>query len=112
MAAFAAAIAAEHAARLVISVPAAHVSPSSVRTRLRTGAAQTSHPLLVTLLSDDHVKALLPSTTLLGPVVPLYSSPFTVSLSQQASVLKSAVALRSWPAARLVGVIVHDWLMP
>jgi hypothetical protein len=111
MAAFAAAIAAEHAARLVISVPAAHVSPSSVRTRLRTGAAQTSHPARVPLPSDDHVKAL-PSTTSLGPVVPSYSTPFTVSLSQLASVLKPAVALRSWPAARLVGVIVHDWLMP
>jgi len=30
--------------------------------------------------SEDHVKAL-PSNTLLGPTVPLYLTPFTVSLS-------------------------------
>ena len=64
------------------------------------------------LVSDDHVKALLLSTTLLGPVFPLYSTPFTISLSWPLSVRKPAVALRSWPTARLVGVIVHDWLLP
>jgi hypothetical protein len=74
-------------------------------------AAQTSHPVLGLVLSDSHVKAL-PSTTLLGPDVPLYSRPFTISLSQPLSVLKPAVPLRSWPTARLVGVIVHDWLLP
>ena len=44
------------------------------------GAAQTSHPLPWLLTSDDQVKAL-PSTTPLGPVVPSYVAPFTVSLS-------------------------------
>ena len=53
------------------------------------------------------MKALLPSSTLLGPVVPLYATPFTISLSKPLSVLK-AVAPRSKPTARLVGVIVHD----
>ena len=72
--------------------------------------AQTSHPALVTMLSEDHVKAL-PSNTLLGPSVPLYVAPFTISSSQPLSVLK-AVALKSWPTARLIGVIVHDWLLP
>ena len=42
--------------------------------------AQTSHPARVTLPSEDHVKAL-PSNTLLGPVVPSYLAPFTISLS-------------------------------
>ena len=42
--------------------------------------AQTSHPARVTLTSEDHVKAL-PSNTLLGPVVPLYVAPFTISMS-------------------------------
>ena len=57
--------------------------------------AQTSHPVVVTLPSEDHVKALrLPSNTLLGPVVPLYVTPFTISLSQPLSVLKT-VALKS-----------------
>jgi len=111
MAAFAAAIAAEHTARLVISVPAAHVSPSSARTRLRSGAVQTFHPVSVVLTLDNHVKALA-STTPLGPVVPLYATPFTVSLSQPLSVLKPTVALRSWPTARRVSVIVHGWLLP
>ena len=45
------------------------------------GFAQTSHPLRVVLPSDAHVKAL-PSTTPLGPVAPLYVTPFTISLSQ------------------------------
>jgi len=53
----------------------------------------------------DHVKALL-STTSLGPVVPLYSTPFTISLSSLS--VSKTVALRSWPIAKLVGVIVHD----
>ena len=57
------------------------------------GAAQTSHPLAWVFPSDNHVKALLPSTTPLGPVVPLYVTPFTISLSWLLSVLK-AVALR------------------
>jgi len=60
---------------------------------------------------DDHVKTPS-STTLLGPVVPLYVTPFTISWLgcwSLLSVLKS-VALRSWPTAKLVGVIVHDWL--
>ena len=80
--------------------------------------AQTSHPsrsLHVrephvdpkAQLAEDHVKALVPSSTLLGPVVPLYATPFTISLSKPLSVLK-AVAPRSKPTARLVGVIVHD----
>ena len=43
--------------------------------------AQTSHPVRVTLLSEDHVKEALPSNTLLGPIVPLYVAPFTISLS-------------------------------
>ena len=73
--------------------------------------AQTFHPALLTLPSDDHVKEALPSTSPLGEVVPLYVAPFTISVSQQLSVLK-AVALRNWPTARLVGVIVHDWEMP
>ena len=47
----------------------------------------------MTELSEDHVKALL-SKTLLGPIVPLYPTPFTTTLSQQRSVLKS-VALKS-----------------
>ena len=55
--------------------------------------AQTAHPAPVTLRSEDHVKALL-GNTLLGPIVPLYVTPFTISLSQQLSVLK-AVALKS-----------------
>ena len=55
--------------------------------------AQTSHPARVTLPSEDHVKAL-PSNTLLGPTVPLYVAPFTISLSKPLSVLK-AVALKS-----------------
>jgi len=42
--------------------------------------AQTSHPVRVTVASEDHVKAL-PSNTLLGPVVPLYGTPFTISSS-------------------------------
>ena len=44
--------------------------------------AQTSHPVPSNqkLSSEDHVKAL-PSNTLLGPVVPLYVAPFTISLS-------------------------------
>ena len=75
------------------------------------GAAQTSHPGELTLLSDDHVKEALPSTSPLGPVVPLYVALFTISWSKPLSVLK-AVALRSWPTARLVGVIVHDWETP
>ena len=37
MAAFASAIAAEHSARLVISVPAGHVAPSVVRTWYSSG---------------------------------------------------------------------------
>ena len=72
---------------------------------------QTSHPASFALLSEDHVKALLPSGTLLGPVVPLYVTPFTISLSKDNSVLK-AVALRRKPTAGLSGVIVHDWLSP
>ena len=72
--------------------------------------AQTTHPAPVTLPSEDHVKAL-PSNTLLGPIVPLYVAPFTISLSWPLSVLK-AVALKSLPKARLVGVIVHDWRLP
>ena len=55
--------------------------------------AQTSHPARVTLTSEDHVKAL-PSNALLGPIVPLYVAPFTISLSKPLSVLK-AVALKS-----------------
>ena len=55
--------------------------------------AQTSHPARVTLPSEDHVKAL-PSNTLLGPVVPSYVAPFTISLSKPLSVLK-AVALKN-----------------
>ena len=55
--------------------------------------AQTSHLARVILPSEDHVKAL-PSNTLLGPIVPLYVAPFTISLSQQLSVSK-AVALKS-----------------
>ena len=43
--------------------------------------AQTSHPVRVTLRSEDHVKEALPSNTLLGPIVPLYVAPFTISLS-------------------------------
>ena len=35
------------------------------------------------------MKALLPSSTLLGPVVPLYATPFTISLSKPLSVLKA-----------------------
>ena len=54
--------------------------------------AQTSHPARSKLVSEDHVKAL-PSSTSLGPVVPLYATPFTISLSWLLSVLK-AVALR------------------
>ena len=42
--------------------------------------AQISHPVLIVLPSEDHVKAL-PSNTLLGPVAPLYVAPFTISLS-------------------------------
>ena len=57
------------------------------------GCAQTTHPAPVTLPSEDHVKAL-PSNTLLGPVVPSYVAPFTISLSKPVSVLK-AVALKS-----------------
>ena len=72
--------------------------------------AQTSHPASLKPESDDHEKAL-PSGTMLGPVVPLYVSPFTISLSQQLSVVK-AVALRSQPTAGLSGVIVHVWLLP
>jgi len=56
------------------------------------------------------VKEALLRNTLLGPIVPLYVVPFTTSLSQQLSVLK-AVALKCGPTARLVGVIVHDWLL-
>ena len=56
--------------------------------------AQTAHPGKVSLSSEDHVKEALPSNTLLGPIVPLYVAPFTISLSQQLSVLK-AVALKS-----------------
>ena len=73
--------------------------------------AQTAHPARVTLPSEDHVKEALPSNSLLGPIVPLYVAPFTISLSQQLSVLK-AVALRSQPTAGLSGVIVHSWLPP
>ena len=78
--------------------------------------AQTSHPARFISSSEDHVKALLSSSTLLGPVVPLYVpplyvTPFTTSLSQRYSVSK-AVALRSKPTAGLLGVIVHDWLLP
>ena len=72
--------------------------------------AQTSHPARSKLVSEDHVKAL-PSSTSLGPVVPLYATPFTISLSWLLSVLK-AVALRSQPTAGLSGVIVHVWLLP
>eukprot|EP00964_Phaeocystis_antarctica_P080719 scaffold50429_cov51-Phaeocystis_antarctica.AAC.1 len=54
--------------------------------------AQTSHPARVTPPSEDHVKAL-PSSTLLGPIVPLYVAPFTISLSKPLSVLK-VVALK------------------
>ena len=74
------------------------------------GAAQTSHPAKLIPPSEDHEKAL-PSTSPLGPVVPLYVALFTISWSKPLSVLK-AVALRSWPTARLVGVIVHDWETP
>ena len=56
--------------------------------------AQTSHPGLVTLPSEDHVKEALPRSTLTGPIVPLYVAPFTISLSWRFSVLK-AVALKS-----------------
>ena len=58
--------------------------------------AQTSHPAPVTLPSEVHVKAFtaLRSNTLLGPIVPVYVAPFTISLSQPLSVLK-AVALKS-----------------
>ena len=42
--------------------------------------AQTSHPARVAVESEDHVKAL-PSNTLMGPIVPLYLAPFTISLS-------------------------------
>ena len=56
--------------------------------------AQTAHPARVTLPSEDHVKEALPCNTLLGPIVPLYVAPFTISLSQQLSVSK-AVALKS-----------------
>ena len=45
------------------------------------GCAQTAHPAPVTLPSEDHVKEALPSSTLLGPIVPLYVAPFTISLS-------------------------------
>jgi len=70
------------------------------------GAAQTSHPTPM-LIPDDQVKAPS-SNTSLGPVVPLYATPFTIS-SPALSVSK-LVALSSWPTAKLVGVIVHDWL--
>ena len=43
--------------------------------------AQTSHPTRFPLESEDHVKSPVPSSTLLGPVVPLYATPFTISLS-------------------------------
>jgi hypothetical protein len=56
--------------------------------------AQTSHPLRVTLPSEDHVKEALPSNASLGPVVPSYVTPFTISLSKPLSVVK-AVALKS-----------------
>ena len=42
--------------------------------------AQTAHPVPVTYPSENHVKAL-PSNTLLGPIVPLYVAPFTISSS-------------------------------
>ena len=42
--------------------------------------AQTSHPARLLPLSDAHVKALLSSTPT-GPVVPLYVTPLTISLS-------------------------------
>ena len=80
--------------------------------------AQTSHPAFRLILGppppchvkvpiEDHVKALVPSSTLLGPVVWEYATAFTTSLSKEFSVLK-AVALRSKPTAGLSGVIVHD----
>ena len=77
----------------------------------------SSHPARFQPPSEDHVKALVPSNTLLGhsppptTVVPLYFTPFTISSSRYLSVLK-AIALRSKPTAELSGVIVHDWLLP
>ena len=84
--------------------------------------AQTSHPAFRLILGppppchvkvpiEDHVKALVPSSTLLGPVKPLYDTPFTTSMSQLIWVqqVSKAVALRSQPTAGLPGVIVHDW---
>ena len=59
--------------------------------------------------SEYQVKGALPSNTLLGPFVPLYVAPFTISSSYPLSVLK-AVALRSKPT-EVLGVIVHDWLL-
>ena len=44
------------------------------------GAAQTSHPAFVVELSDDHVKAV-DSDSPMGPFVPSYVTPFTISLS-------------------------------
>ena len=68
---------------------------------------QSSHPARLKPPPEAHVKALVPSSTLLGPIVPLYVTPFTISLAQPLLVLK-AVALRSKPTAGLSGVIVHD----
>ena len=85
------------------------LAPASVRASNQR--AQTSHPVRVTLVSEDHVMEALPSNTLLGPTVPSYVAPFTISLSNPLSVLK-AVALKCLPTARLVGVIVHDWTLP
>ena len=54
--------------------------------------AQTSHSPARMLLIEDHVKEALPSNTLLGPIVPRYVAPFTISFSH-ILVLK-AVALK------------------
>ena len=47
-----------------------------------------------------------------GPLVPEYSVPPTVSLSQHDSVLNASATSASPAAAALVTVIVHDSLLP